>query len=182
MKKIRFFRFFVLIVIVFFTFSCNKNEVATASNLNPNNQSEGNLKQNEATWITTSECKGILGWLKIKFSVGHTVDDCGGKCVMVFGQFGHIDCRGFGYVCNHTAKAKIVENGGVIKLVLEDPEDLGEELEFLFPDRALLITNPQNNTDLWLNIPEQLLMRNNINVPFEILDIWFSEEPELENK
>jgi len=182
MKKFKFLRCFVVIILVFFTVSCKKNEVVTDSNQNFDNQSDGIIKQNEATWITTSDCRGLLGWLKIKFSVGHTVDQCGNGCVMVFGQLGHIDCRGFGYVCNHTAKVAVVESGGVIKLVFDDPEDLGEELEFLFPDRTLCITNPQNNTGLWLNIPEQILTRDNINVPFEILDIWFSEEPELENK
>jgi len=183
MKKFNLFFFLLLFATVFITFSCKKSDAIITSGIDSDNESNENIHKNEATWITSGE-EGSKWWIfKFKISIGHTAADCGNKCVMAFGEFGHIDCRGFGEVCNHTTTAKLIQStGGALMLVLEDPDIFGDELDFLFPDRALYITNPQNNTDLWLNIPEQVLLRDSNGVPFEILDIWFSEEPELENK
>jgi len=161
----------------FIMLSCNKSEVITSSE----NEGDNNLQRNEATWISKGD-QSKLWWFRIKFLIGHTATDCGNKCVKIFGEFGHIDCMGFGNICNRSVTATLVQEGGCFKLVLDDPDGLGEDLDFSMPDRSLYITNPLNSTDLWLNIPEQTLLRDNNGVPFEILDIWFSEEPELENK
>jgi len=181
MKNTKFFPFLVLFAILLVAFSCNKREVITSSNLSSDDEIV-NPKQNEATWIISSDGQSKGMGLQLAFFIGHTAVQCGNSCVKIFGQLGHIDCRGFGNVCNHIASVKLVDGGGALKLVFDDPDDLGDDLDFLFPDRTLQITNPQNNKDFWLNIPEQVLLRENNNVPFEILDIWFSEEPELENK
>ena len=182
MKKITFFHLFVLFAIVLIALSCNKSEVPIPFDSFLENENNDDLRQNEATWATSSEENTKFWFLKIKISIGHTPADCGNKCVKILGELGHIDCRGFGNVCNHIVNARVIQSDGNLKLVLENPEDLGMDLDFLLPDRTLFITNPLNNADLWLNIPEQVLWRDNHGVPFEILDIWFSEEPELENK
>jgi len=181
MKKTNFFPFLVLFAILLVAFSCNKREVITSSNLSLDDE-KINPKQNEATWITSNDSQSKGMYLQIAFFIGHTSVQCGNKCVKIFGEQGHIDCRGFGNVCNHVTTVRLVDDSGVLKLVFDDPNDLGYDLDFLFPDRTLQITNPQNNKDFWLNIPEQILTRDNVSVPFEIIDVWFSEEPELENK
>jgi hypothetical protein len=182
MKKIKIFWFLVLGALIFFAFSCSKNEVINSTDLFLDNENNDKMKQNEATWISSSEELSKWWFLKITIKIGHTPADCGNKCVKIFGELGHIDCRGFGNVCTRIANAKLIQDGGILKLVLEESDALCDDLDFLLPDRTLYITNPLNNTDLWLNIPEQVLLRDNNGVPFEILDIWFSEEPELENK
>jgi len=180
MKNKKLIPFSVLFAIVLIAFSCNKREITSSDLSSEDDNNE--QKQNVATWITSNEGQSKAMGLQISFLIGHTAAQCGNSCVKIFGQLGHIDCRGFGYICNHIASVRLVDDGGVLKLVFDDPDDLGDDLDFLFPDRTLQITNPQNNKDFWLNIPEQLLLRNSNNIPFEILDIWFSEEPELENK
>jgi hypothetical protein len=34
---------------------------------------------------------------------------------------------------------------------------------------------------LWMNIPEQTVIRNNVNDPFILKFVWFSENQELDN-
>jgi|GEM_PF-2194560 len=176
MKKLQFSGFMVILVFTFIFFSCSKSEIVSSSDPLSNNEND-DLKRNEATWISLDHSKGLQ--IKIKISVGHTVGDCGNKCVKVFGEYGHIDCRGFGNVCNHTITAQLV-NGGTT-LILTDPDVFGAFLDFDFPDRSLFITNPQNSDELWLNIPEQLLIKDDEEDVFIIHNIWFSEEAELDN-
>jgi hypothetical protein len=143
------------------------------------------MNQNVATWLPSASKDLNNKPFRLKFLTGHTVDQCGGKCMKVFGVYLHIDCVGFGYVCNHTAASRLItteeEEGGVDFSLALDSDDLGPFLEYPFPNRTFLITNPENNTDLWLNIPEQTLTRNDYDEPFIIHNIWFSENPELKN-
>jgi len=182
MKKFNLFNFLLLFAIFIITFSCNKNDTKISSTVVSDNEGNDNFRENEATWITSGEANSKWWLLKIVMRIGHTIDQCGGKCVKIFGELGHIDCRGYGNVCNHVVIAQLVQSTGGLMLVLEDPDSFGDDLDFFLPDRTFYITNPLNNSDLWLNIPEQVLTRTNSELPFEILDIWFSEEPELENK
>jgi len=185
MKKFIFY-LAVMFAIVFFASSCNKNDVITSSGLLTNNESNDEPKQNVATWISSNENHAKFWYMKISISIGHNASDCGNKCVKLLGEQGHADCRGFGNICSKIVDVGVEyssgQNGEGIILTLFDTDVFGETLDFDFPERTFFITNPQNNTDLWLNIPEQLLLRDSIGLPFVIRDIWFSEEPELENK
>jgi len=174
MKKFKNFSFFLFFS--FIVFSCNKKEIISPFDLN------NDPKLNEASWIFGGEySKG--SWLNLKFFIGHTAEQCGNKCLMIFGQNYHADCRGFGNICNYNFSAEIFEYlYNEFILVLWDIDEL-EELEiFSLPDRSLYITNPQNNSDLWLNIPEQILVKDSTLMQFVIQNIWFSDEPELENE
>jgi len=182
MKKFNFYYLIAMFAIVLFACSCNKSDLITSSDLS-DNESNNDSKQNAATWFSSGENGSKFWFLKINIKVGHTIEQCGGDCVKMFGEKGHIDCRGFGNVCNHIVDAQVIQtSGGGIILALVNNNSFGDDLDFLIPDRSLYIINPLNNTDLWLNIPEQVLLRDDNGVPFEILDVWFSEEPELENK
>jgi hypothetical protein len=181
MKKINLFYLLILLAIVLIAFSCNKNDVISSSGLLSNNESNDDPKSNEFTWVTSGENHSKFLYGKIQISVGHNASDCGNKCVKILGEQGHVDCRGYGNVCSRIVDVQFAYNNGV-SLILVDTAAFGDDLDYLIPDRTLFISNPQNNTDFWLNIPEQLLVRNSTGVPFVIYDVWFSEEPELENK
>jgi hypothetical protein len=163
--------------------SCKEND-SSSSDLNVDNDS----KRNEMTWIgtdTSTSTKGLKEWLaRLKIFIGHTIDQCGGKCMEIFGEPIHINCRGFGDVCQRNATIRLIfdEETEAYTITVLEVDALGEDLDFAFPDRSLYITNPQNNYELWLNIPEQLLQRVCDTIPFIINNIWFSEAPELENR
>jgi hypothetical protein len=178
MKKFNLFYLLTFIAIIFIVSSCSKSEVITSSGT----ENTENLKENTATWISSSDGQSKWWFFKLSIKIGHLVTDCNNSCIMIMGELGHADCMGYGRVCNRTANAMLVQDGSSFSLVLEDPEAFGYDLNFQFPDRTLFITNPQNNTDLWLNIPEQTLLRDHNGVSFMIQNIWFSEEPELENQ
>jgi len=168
------------LIVVVICFSCNKSDVISSQELISNSESD-DQKQNEATWISIGSEKAI--GFGFKFFVGHTVQQCGGTCIKIFGEYGHLDCRGFGNICKMKMTANYIEDeiSGQEQLVVIELNAFGDELEYQFPDRSFFITNPNNNSELWLNIPEQLLIRDNINNPFVISNIWFSDKPELEN-
>jgi len=174
MKNLLFLCFMAVFIFSFTFFSCSKNEIGSFTNTENDNP-----KRNEATWISSNHSKGLD--IKIKIFVGHTASECGGKCIKIFGEYGHADCRGFGNTCNLTTSAHFSNQNGAFVLILTDPNAFGAFLDFHFPDRSLFITNPQNSNELWLNIPEQLLIKDDEEDVFIIHDIWFSEEAELEN-
>jgi hypothetical protein len=170
-----------IVAVAIIILSCNKSEKLPLLYLQSDNNN-GNIKQNEATWTYSESTKSNkLFW---KIYIGHTVSDCGGKCIKLFGEWGHIDCVGMGNVCSSSVEMSIEPGDGDddFILILDDANAFGAFLEYPFPDRSLMITNPQNNTDLWLNIPEQILNRESEEVSFVIYDAWFSEIAELENR
>ncbi|MDR0207391.1 MAG: hypothetical protein LBI45_09075 [Bacteroidales bacterium] len=177
MKKVQFSYLLIAFTLTTLLFACIKGEVKPKEEPEIENQ-----KRNEATWITNHD--GSKGWLAfLKIMVGHTYEQCGGTCVKLFWEWTHIDCRGFGSVCESLKKAQIVEGDtpGEYMIIFIDSDALGEDLEYPFPDRSLYITNPVNNNELWMNIPEQITIRGDVNEPFTLYDMWFSEEQELEN-
>jgi len=181
MKKFQFFSFITLLFACVFILSCNKSDVISSQDLSLDAEND-DLKQNEATWLNIGSQKGL--GIGLKIFVGHTVQQCGGKCMKIFGEYGHIDCRGYGNVCNYSviAYCSVGSDPDYMTLTLTDPNAFGEDLEYQLPDRSFLITNPKNNTEFWLNLPEQILERTDQETPFVIQNIWFSEEQELENE
>ena len=154
------------------------------------NDESGNQKQNEATWISADDSKR---WnIRLKVWVGHSIRQCGGKCIKLFWEWGHIDCRGFGDICERSAGGalSIAGDGNGYIITLENPDELGEFLptdetkeilEYPFPDRSFFITNPRNKEEQWLNIPEQQLIKYNFkDEPVVIYNVWFSEKPKFE--
>ena len=182
MKKLFFFG--IICVLAFLTtfLCCNKNDqMLTLSGLS--NSGDDTIKQNEATWIYEGQNQSKATGIRLKIFIGHTADQCGGKCIKIFGHYGHIDCRGFGYVCNFKGKGKVLQapDSESFMLTLSPPNIFGNDLDFDFPDRSIFITNPQNNEELWLNIPEQFLERSDTTECYTVRDAWFSENPELKN-
>jgi hypothetical protein len=170
------------VFVLAFIISCDKSEGSSTSDLNTNTENS-DLKQNEATWISSNDNSKESSLIRIKIFLGHTAADCGNACVKIFGEPVHLDCRGTGNVCNHNVTVRVSEEttNGEFMLTLTDEDAFGDFEIFPFPNRTLRITNPQNNSELWLNIPEQTLLKNNSDKEIIIYDAWFSEMPELEN-
>ena len=181
MKKNHFYFLLIVLAISIIASSCTKNETTVSSDLPPNDES-ADQNQNEATWISLNKGTDAYVGFSIKVAVGHTSSECGGECIKFLGQCFHLDCRGFGSTCTLNGKVMMDSATNSYTLTTIDYFMFGETLDFQFPDRSLLITNPQNSTDLWLNIPEQVLIRSNYNNPFTLYNVWFSEEPDLENQ
>jgi len=178
MKKFKISDFLLVLALAFVVFSCKKNESVLPPDTNPETKE---VKQNEATWIVGDDNSKIY-WLKLRIHIGHTAEQCGNKCLKFYGENYHADCRGFGNICTLESKAKVIENeDGRWSLFIVDEEMLSG-LDFNFPDRSLFITNPQNNFERWLNIPEQILLIDTVLMITIIQDAWFSEEQELENE
>jgi len=179
MKKIKKSYFLFVFVLVSIFISCNKSEETSPSNTNTE---ISNAKQNETTWILGSDhSKGF--WMLLKFQVGHTASQCGNSCLKLYGESYHADCRGFGNICNKTTKVMVSENiYNELMLIIMEEEGLEEFEIFAFPDRSLYITNPQNSSEQWLNIPEQILSMDSTLMQIIIQNIWFSEEAEFENE
>jgi hypothetical protein len=179
MKVFKNYCFLSVFVLAFIIFSCYPSEETSSSDTNNNDTPN----QNVATWIRSDEhSKGFS--LRLRFMLGHTAQQCGNRCITVLGQSFHIDCRGFGNICNRVVRVVVHEdeNTHELSLTIIDEDDILGGLEiFPFPDRSLYITNPQNNTELWLNIPEQILSMDDLEEEIIIHNVWFSEEQELEN-
>jgi hypothetical protein len=174
MKKNLFSGFMVMFIVALIFFSCKKNDVITPHDIIEDTKT----KQNEATWVYDHDSKGWL--MRLLFLCGHDISLCGGACMKILGEYGHIDCRGFGDACANSVRARIeIDENDNYFLVILDLDVWGDDLEYLFPDRSFYITNPQDNTELWLNVNEQILLREATDLPFIIEEVWFSEEPEL---
>jgi len=183
MKKFKLSYCLATIVAIFFFFSCKKIETNPAPEPTSSVESVEETR-NEATWISSDNSKHLSGTMSLSLFLGHTASQCGGSCIKILGVWTHLDCRGFGNVCKNMVKCSLStdEETGEVILTITDSDALGADFDFDFPDRSLFITNPLNNTDFWLNIPEQVLLRENEEEPFIIHNIWFSEEQELENR
>jgi len=183
MKKFQFSCLLAIAIIAIIFHSCKKTDLMLSSDL-PAIMESGEINLNEATWINPENTKAPSWLLKLKISVGHTAEQCGNRCVYMFGQWMHLDCRGMGNECHLISQGVLTlnEETDEYDFTFTDADALGEDLDYSFPDRSFRITNPLNNEDLWLNAPEQILQRICDTLPFVIHDIWFSEVQELENQ
>ena len=91
MKKIYFF-FLILILLSLWIFSCQKEEVDVVNTLN------------EVMIANTAKGKQT-GTITIK--VGHSEKNCKGCVIDENGQNVHIECSGYGTLCEITARVSI---------------------------------------------------------------------------
>ncbi len=128
------------------------------------------------------------GMYLLSSKAGHKSSDCGGKCKYVNGQWGHADCQGYGSECSLRASVDI------FKSVPDDPDDIYytgfgindyepiEDSTYSMPARSFYIENDSlENGFIWLNIPEQELLRNEESNQFIYNHITFTEEPLFDN-
>ena len=124
-----------------------------------------------------SDAKGLsfIG----KMRVGHNGAGCNG-CVTIGGVREHVDCKGYGDYCEVGISIGLTGgNGGYYSGIVLSPDELTYDESFLMPDRSLYIIGSNGE---FLNIPEQMLYRDEETGTFIFYDIFFSDVQMFENK
>ena len=113
-------------------------------------------------------------------NIGHSASGCTG-CVSVGGVLVHVDCTGSGNACRATVKFRLTSDGDTIHYysVILNPDELTHEDFFLMPDRSLYVIGSNGQ---FLNIPEQMVYRDEETDTFIFYDIFFSDSQVFENK
>lgn len=111
--------------------------------------------------------------------IGHDARNCNG-CVMHDGHLVHIDCMGQGHYCAISSSVILDQIGTDITATTTDTFGLTSEDFFLMPDRSLNYTD-ENNNRLFLNIPEQLVYRDNSTQQFTFTGLFFSSTAAYSN-
>ncbi|MCL2311080.1 MAG: hypothetical protein FWC41_01135 [Firmicutes bacterium] len=166
MKK--FIPFYFIVIFIFI--ACEKND---KSNFNDE------LHQNSAIPIS-SNSKAPLGY-QISMRTGHPKENCSG-CTTQGGNHIHIECQGAGSACAQKATLYLYpdENGKDFYFAISyDDEDLTDGDFFLMPDRSLYIIGTNGE---FLNIPEQVLYRDEETGKLIVNDIFFSNYQAFENQ
>ena len=112
--------------------------------------------------------------------VGHSITDCGGRCVSIGGKPYHFNCMGYGHVCIKSAAVTLDQVGTAITATTTDTFGLTTDDFFNMPDRSLDYTDANNNR-IYLNIPAQLVYRDTATQQFTFTGLFFSETPEYPN-
>jgi len=161
-------RALILISFSILCFACSKNE---------NGETTESVLSNTAELISDTKGEVFYG---LTFSVGHSGSGCGG-CVTVGGQHTHVDCQGTGNACKIGAKMGVSSNSrdGIYLGIIGDPDELTDGESFLMPDRSLYIIGSNGE---FLNIPEQIVFRDEETGAFIFYDIFFSDVQMFENK
>ena len=146
------------------------------------------IKTSTALMLNQFKSTSYSGSYVLSSSIGHKSSECGGKCRNINGTWGHADCQGFGNVCS--LRVSIYIN----KELPENPKDFNyigigindyeptEESTFNMPARSFyLIDEKLENGFIWINIPEQQLIRDEETNQFIYKDITFTSVALFEN-
>ena len=79
----------------------------------------------------------------------------------------HKDCVGYGHYCRALAQVILNTVGTDITATTTDTFGLTSEDFFLMPDRSLEYTDVNNNR-IYLNIPEQFVLRDTVTQQFTL--------------
>lgn len=131
-----------------------------------------------AQWLSNPDTKGdpVIG---IRTRVGHTKENCDLSCNPK-NKRAHLPCQGHGSECSTVGSIgfePIVKGLSTQPAALTGrclyPEDISDEETFAMPSRSFKI----DNTEQWLNIPEQILHRHPESHCFIIKSITFTDSP-----
>ena len=175
MKKIK-VSIAIFCIAIIFIISCQKDK--TLVNSNPKKVKSSSTAQ-KTVGLKSS---GYGGTYVLSSHVGHTAAQCSNSCSVVNGVKRHLSCQSFGNICNFVANINISK---VLPDNNEDPyynaigvnsDEPTTENTFMMPARSFYIENNNfENGYIWLNIPEQTLVRNNEN-EFIYYNITFTSE------
>lgn len=112
--------------------------------------------------------------------IGHSINDCGGSCITISGKPFHFNCMGYGYVCLSSAAISLNQIGTDITATTIDTFGLTSEDFFNMPDRSLSYMD-ENNNEIFLNIPAQLVFRDPATQQFTFTGLFFSDAAEYTN-
>jgi hypothetical protein len=160
-----------ILFILFITFfACEKNDKPNASSNIPENRAEPII----------SDSKAWVGFI-LSTKSGHSSTGCEG-CVTHNGHAFHVDCQGAGSSCTQKATVYLYvdESNPDVYYAINDGEwELAAGDFFLMPERSLYIMSSNGE---YLNIPEQMLYRDEETGKFILYDIFFTEWQVFENK
>jgi len=162
MKKLLFVAFLLIVCL-----GCNNTE---------NEIKSETINPNSAQAISSS--KGMT--YNVKITVGHSASGCSG-CFMVGGILQHINCQGPGNDCQINARMEITDSGEInfYDGIISNGEELTADDFFVMPNRSLYIIGTNGE---FLNIPEQIVYRDEDTGTFIFYDIFFSDAQMFENK
>ncbi|MDR2008867.1 MAG: hypothetical protein LBQ22_00085 [Bacteroidales bacterium] len=111
---------------------------------------------------------------------GHPAEGCGG-CIMFGGKSVHRDCSGHGNACGSSSAVSVYSaSAGYYNAVTTGKYGFTDEDFFLMPDRSFLVVDKEDN-QLWLNIPEQLSIRDTATMQFTFYNLYFSNYQVFDN-
>jgi hypothetical protein len=108
-------------------------------------------------------------------ALGHAAEGCPG-CILYEGKPMHRDCAGFGNACGAAFPASLYsasDNSNSYNAVTTDKYGLTEDNVFFMPDRSFLVVNKEDD-QLWLNIPQQLAVRDSKTFQFTFYGVYYS--------
>lgn len=113
--------------------------------------------------------------------VGHRRSECGGKCIELWGIPTHADCQGAGHYCSKASSVTLQQIGSTITATTTDTFGLTSEDFFAMPDRSLYYETDVNNDRIYLNIPGQMVYRDNTTLQFTFTGLSFTVGPIYSN-
>lgn len=145
-------------------------------------------KTSTAKILKRLKSNSFEGAYLLQSRVGHDKSVCGSACRSANGIPYHVDCEGGGTACLLRASINIS------KVIPDNPDDIyyigiginsyepKEDSNYYLPSRSLYIEDEGfENGFIYLNIPEQLLKREEESNLFIYKDITFSESPLFDN-
>ena len=111
-------------------------------------------------------------------NIGHDGRYCNG-CVMYNGHMVHMNCMGQGTYCATAAAVQLQQVGADLVATTVDTFGLTSEDFFNMPARSLQCSEDAEYA--YLNIPAQLVLRDENTLQFTFTGLSFSEEPVYEN-
>ncbi len=112
-------------------------------------------------------------------NIGHDGKYCNG-CVMYNGHMVHMNCMGQGTYCATAAAVQLQQIGTDLVATTVDTFGLTSEDFFNMPARSLNYVDEDNNR-VFLNIPAQLVYRDNTTLQFSFTGLSITSGPLYEN-
>lgn len=145
-------------------------------------------KSAKAQLLKRLKTNSYAGTYLLTSSIGHKSSECGGRCKYLNGTWQHVSCQGYGSECSMRASVNISKaipddttDNFYTAIGINDYEPI-EESDFSMPARSFYIEDENlENGYIWLNIPEQVLQRDEESNQFVYKDISFTAEPLFDN-
>jgi len=152
------------------SFSCTTNEES---------HQDGHRIVNKLIPMDNGDSKSANNFLLYLYC-GHSIKECGGKCLEINGVLTHADCIGAGAYCPLASSMQLVNAGGVLTAITTDTFGLTSLDFFAMPDRSLDYVD-ENNNKIYLNIPAQTVYRDSTTLQFTFTGLYFSSTPAYNN-
>ena len=181
MKTIKMF-FAILCIAIIFISSCQKDKTLVSSNAKK-------IKSNStAIKLGGLKTSGFVGTYMLSSLIGHSISECHGKCIYFNGTYYHANCQGYGNTCNITTHISITkanpnnDSDPYYIGICDNNDEPSSDSIFNMPARSFYIENTEyENGYIWLNIPEQILLRDEFTHKFNYNYITFTTEQVYEN-